>query len=91
MCALGGAEHDRVPSVLGYWLGVGVWLRAVPVQAGLHRLGGISRRPYEVLPGHHGGRIKASVTGSESLRIPRLNRGTAFDQRQPPKSPLERQ
>ena len=38
----------------------------------------MSRRPYEVLPGHHGGRIKVSVTGSELLRIPRLNRGTAF-------------
>ena len=35
-------------------------------------------RPYEVLPGHHGGRIKVSVTGSVLLRIPRLNRGTAF-------------
>ena len=38
----------------------------------------MSQRPYEVLPGHHGGRIKVSVAGSELLRIPRLNRGTAF-------------
>ena len=38
----------------------------------------MTRRPYEVLPGHHGGRIKVSVAGSELLRIPRLNRGTAF-------------
>jgi malate dehydrogenase (oxaloacetate-decarboxylating) len=38
----------------------------------------MSPRPYEVLPGHHGGRIKVSVTGSTLLRIPRLNRGTAF-------------
>lgn len=38
----------------------------------------MSQRPYEVLPGHHGGRIKVSVTGSVLLRIPRLNRGTAF-------------
>ncbi len=38
----------------------------------------MSPRPYEVLPGHHGARIKVSATGSELLRIPRLNRGTAF-------------
>ncbi len=38
----------------------------------------MSSRPYEVLPGPHGGRIRVSVTGSELLRIPRLNRGTAF-------------
>jgi malate dehydrogenase (oxaloacetate-decarboxylating) len=38
----------------------------------------MTRRRYEVLPGHRGGRIKVSVTGSELLRIPRLNRGTAF-------------
>ncbi len=38
----------------------------------------MSQRQYEVLPGHHGGRIKVTVSGSELLRIPRLNRGTAF-------------
>ena len=36
------------------------------------------RRRYEVLPGNHGTRIKVNVRGSEILRIPRLNRGTAF-------------
>lgn len=35
-------------------------------------------RRYEVLPGHHGSKIKVNVRGSEILRIPRLNRGTAF-------------
>ena len=38
----------------------------------------MSKRRYEVLPGHHGSKIKVSVRGSELLRIPRLNRGTAF-------------
>ncbi|MGV1004934.1 MAG: NAD-dependent malic enzyme [Candidatus Nanopelagicales bacterium] len=38
----------------------------------------MSQRAYEILPDHHGGRIKISVTGSTILRIPRLNRGTAF-------------
>ena len=37
-------------------------------------------RRYEVLPGHHGTRIKVNVRGNEVLRIPRLNRGTAFTQ-----------
>ncbi len=36
------------------------------------------QRRYEVQPGHHGTRIKVNVRGSEVLRIPRLNRGTAF-------------
>ena len=36
------------------------------------------QRRYEVLPGHHGTRIKVNVRGSEILRIPRLNRGSAF-------------
>lgn len=36
------------------------------------------RRRYEILPGSHGGKIKVNVRGSEVLRIPRLNRGTAF-------------
>ena len=36
------------------------------------------RRRYEILPGHHGTRIRVNVRGSEILRIPRLNRGTAF-------------
>ncbi len=35
---------------------------------------------YEVLPGHHGTRIKVNVRGSQILSIPRLNRGTAFTQ-----------
>lgn len=38
----------------------------------------MTKRRYEVLPGHHGSKIKVSVRGSELLRIPRLNRGTAF-------------
>ncbi len=37
-----------------------------------------AKRRYEILPGHHGTRIKVNVRGSEVLRIPRLNRGTAF-------------
>ncbi len=37
-----------------------------------------AKRRYEVLPGHHGTRIKVNVRGSEVLRIPRLNRGSAF-------------
>jgi malate dehydrogenase (oxaloacetate-decarboxylating) len=38
----------------------------------------VSRRRYEVLPGHHGSRVLINVLGSELLRIPRLNRGEAF-------------
>ena len=37
-----------------------------------------AKRRYEVLPGHHGTRIRVNVRGSEVLRIPRLNRGSAF-------------
>jgi malate dehydrogenase (oxaloacetate-decarboxylating) len=37
-----------------------------------------TKRRYEVLPGFHGTKIKVNVRGSEVLRIPRLNRGTAF-------------
>lgn len=35
-------------------------------------------RAYEILPGNHGTRIKVNVRGGDVLRIPRLNRGTAF-------------
>lgn len=35
-------------------------------------------RSYDVLPGHHGSRVRVRARGSELLRIPRLNRGTAF-------------
>ncbi len=38
----------------------------------------MAERAYEVLPGNHGTRIKVNVRGSAVLRIPRLNRGTAF-------------
>ena len=33
---------------------------------------------YEILPGHHGTRVKVHARGPWLLRIPRLNRGTAF-------------
>ena len=33
---------------------------------------------YEILAGHHGSRVKVNARGSLLLRIPRLNRGTAF-------------
>ena len=35
-------------------------------------------RPYDILPGDHGKRIRVRARGSAVLRIPRLNRGTAF-------------
>ena len=35
-------------------------------------------RDYEVLPGGHGSRVAIHARGSEILRNPRLNRGTAF-------------
>ncbi|WP_232548935.1 NAD-dependent malic enzyme [Propioniciclava soli] len=36
------------------------------------------QRPYEILPGNHGSRIRVNARGSAVLRVPRLNRGTAF-------------
>jgi len=39
-------------------------------------------RPYEVLPGSHGKRVLVRARGSELLRIPRINRGTAFTEQQ---------
>jgi len=42
----------------------------------------MATRKYEVLPGHHGTRIKVNVSGGELLRIPRLNRGSAFTDEQ---------
>jgi len=39
-------------------------------------------RRYEVLPGSHGNRILVRARGSEVLRIPRINRGTAFTEQQ---------
>jgi len=38
----------------------------------------MAKRRYEVLPGQHGSRIKVNVKGGDLLRIPRLNRGSAF-------------
>ncbi|QIK71378.1 NAD-dependent malic enzyme [Propioniciclava coleopterorum] len=38
----------------------------------------MAERPYDVLPGDHGNRIRVNTHGSYILRIPRLNRGTAF-------------
>ena len=38
----------------------------------------MTQRPYEILPGHHGSRIKVYARGSTVMRVPRLNRGTAF-------------
>lgn len=38
----------------------------------------VSERPYEILPGDQGSRIKVNVRGAGVLRVPRLNRGTAF-------------
>ena len=38
----------------------------------------MTNRRYEVLPGNHGTRIKVNVRGGDLLRIPRLNRGSAF-------------
>ncbi|MDN5569779.1 MAG: NAD-dependent malic enzyme [Propionibacteriaceae bacterium] len=34
--------------------------------------------PYEILPGNHGSLIRVKTRGSAVLRVPRLNRGTAF-------------
>ena len=42
----------------------------------------MATRKYEVLPGHHGTRIKVNVSGGGLLRIPRLNRGSAFTDEQ---------
>ncbi|MFP5417172.1 MAG: NAD-dependent malic enzyme [Actinomycetes bacterium] len=42
----------------------------------------MSQRAYEVLPGNHGTRVKVNARGKEVLRIPRLNRGTAFTREQ---------
>lgn len=39
-------------------------------------------RSYEVLPGSHGKRVVVHARGSEVLRIPRVNRGTAFTEQQ---------
>ncbi len=39
---------------------------------------GMPTRPYEILPGHHGGRVRVHARGGDVLRTPRLNRGTAF-------------
>jgi len=38
----------------------------------------MTQRAYEVLPGHHGTKIKVHARGSAILRTPRLNRGPAF-------------
>ncbi len=38
----------------------------------------MAERPYDVLPGDHGTRIRVNTHGSYILRVPRLNRGTAF-------------
>ncbi len=38
----------------------------------------MATRRYEVLPGNHGSKIKVYVRGGDLLRIPRLNRGSAF-------------
>ena len=42
----------------------------------------MAERPYDVLPGDHGNRIRVNTHGSYILRIPRLNRGTAFTHEQ---------
>ena len=39
-------------------------------------------RSYDVLPGNHGKRVLVRARGSEVLRIPRINRGTAFSEQQ---------
>ncbi len=39
-------------------------------------------RRYEVLPGSHGTKVLVRARGSEVLRIPRINRGTAFTEQQ---------
>ena len=39
-------------------------------------------RRYDVLPGSHGSRVLVRARGSEVLRIPRINRGTAFTEQQ---------
>jgi malate dehydrogenase (oxaloacetate-decarboxylating) len=39
-------------------------------------------RSYEVLPGSHGRKVLVRARGSEVLRIPRINRGTAFTEQQ---------
>lgn len=39
-------------------------------------------RRYEVLPGSHGKKVLVRARGSEVLRIPRINRGTAFSEQQ---------
>ena len=42
------------------------------------KLTAMAKRPYDVLPGDHGARIRVNIHGSYILRVPRLNRGTAF-------------
>lgn len=42
----------------------------------------MAERPYDVLPGDHGTRIQVNTHGSYILRVPRLNRGTAFTHEQ---------
>lgn len=42
----------------------------------------MARRPYDILPGNHGSRIRVRARGSALLHIPRLNRGTAFTREQ---------
>ena len=39
-------------------------------------------RSYDVLPGSHGRKVLVRARGSEVLRIPRINRGTAFTEQQ---------
>ena len=38
----------------------------------------MDERAYEILPGNHGTHIKVNARGRDLLRIPRLNRGSAF-------------
>ncbi len=40
----------------------------------------MATREYEILPGHHGGKLRVHARGLSVLRSPRLNRGTAFTQ-----------
>lgn len=40
----------------------------------------MATKRYEVLPGDHGSKVKVGLKGNDLLRIPRLNKGTAFTQ-----------
>ncbi|MFT3875544.1 MAG: NAD-dependent malic enzyme [Propioniciclava sp.] len=51
----------------------------------------MSEAPYVVLPGNHGSRVRVNARGSFILRIPRLNRGTAFTPEERVKLGLEGQ